>query len=77
VLLATLFFCLPTFLIIILVRIKGEGIGLENADLQLYQEMLESSNEEIRYCTSVFPELSNLTHEEDLEHGEKNTNDFT
>jgi len=75
-LLATLFFCLPTFLIIILVRIKGEGLSLENADLKLYREMLDSSYEDVRYCTSVFPELSNLTHEEDLEHGEQNRNDL-
>jgi len=67
VLLATLFFCLPTFLIIILVRIQGEEISKQNADLKLYNEMLESSYEDVRYCTSVFPELSNLTHDEDLE----------
>ena len=71
VLLATLFFCLPTFLVIILVRIQGEEMGKHNADLQLYKEMLESSYEDVRYCTSVFPELSNLTHDEDLEDGEE------
>ena len=46
-------------------------MGKHNADLKLYKEMLESSYEDVRYCTSVFPELSNLTHDEDLEDGEE------
>ena len=61
-LLTTLFFCLPTFLILILVRIKGEEVGLDT-DLQLYEDMLESVHEDVRYCTFEFPEVSNLSQE--------------
>ena len=38
---------------------------MEDADQQIYQNMLDSVNEDVRYCTSVYPELVNATHDDD------------